>query len=1081
MKLAIQTVSVASKCKLCEKIDTKQRRRAAEVERILRWKREGIKFVASIESSAHVIKRLEREIHDLDQESQRQHRIIGVVLDGAPVVIPPDTPGTSSSQNLNIPSHDERSPTQRLSSQDGTQPYSSEPTPRVSHQMAELDRRRDIKDSAEKLQSQIAFDPGFISCDSGFLYTIDKSSKPIEPIETQSWSDTHVLDSPRRNSIAHMSDNMRIPQKIQISRSQQSQQPCEASQSFDTVSTEEIRAAKRLPERAERGSEAEYTRLPPLPTAGDDELSNAMTSGDELDGGSALSHIFRRTSLNDLDLNRDISPRNDASLSATSSSRQDLGTPEQSNGSIQTLEPGKLTNMKESTDPQKEQVIRVGRGSHRENIDFASASSVNESADNEDGSQDGLNVHFISDSEWRDRYATFYDLHVNKNMPLPDVTNSMSRPGVIPTVQQFLSQIYGIGTYEDSLAQAQQGVKAGSEVATMDEESISPEPSLTDGSTISSIPSRTILQEVAILLVQDSELKSVFKTIRTSTSIDEFHLRRELRAKVESLGKDLEIEAQTTISKVASGFLQKKSSPIARKVTSLIFIGSEQLPLDTTGSRLHRNEIICRYLEQMQPEIEGEIASGKTVNTCHGDDLDDPDDPDGEEHEVSNDVWQMMADFVTNSAAMNKFRARLRAYLRNNWIAFDFNAETSQNTAQGTACDTEGLLIEFKAMWAQKMGGKTMPADLKQLKIDHVEFLTNRALTRSDDLKLKLESYSGERWNWWPFAPPWRMIEEGKTRLEWQCSCQCEDVRHIDIPHTVAVKYQDILTREHAAGGTKSRSGSTTSNQTMVDSDTDSSANTITDPPFCKQHNSLQRLCDSRQASREATLSVSGPPIGSTESTFYILFCTFKGDDLRFSQIDIPPDLDDNHFLDALRDRYREILGRWRYHFHPRTLEFCSFAKYIRSASGSVTKQLAPELPEYDDDDYSYAPRAQKGEPYNPPIPAHEWYHHLYKRRYRAGCRCALNCIPKRRRRFTFYDHAAGREHMWGLFAEMRISAWRVLLWTLAITLGGWIFFVWWLANHSSDFQNAAVPVSLTLLCMTWLWLPLNEHFKQKF
>ena len=72
MKLIMQTVPVSQKCKLCEKIDTKQRRRAAEVDRILRWRREGGKFSASIDRSSDIVKTLEREISDLGYERQRR-------------------------------------------------------------------------------------------------------------------------------------------------------------------------------------------------------------------------------------------------------------------------------------------------------------------------------------------------------------------------------------------------------------------------------------------------------------------------------------------------------------------------------------------------------------------------------------------------------------------------------------------------------------------------------------------------------------------------------------------------------------------------------------------------------------------------------------------------------------------------------------------------------------------------------------------------------------------------------------------------------------------------------------------------
>lgn len=72
MKLIMHTVPLGTKCKLCEKIDTKQRRRAAEIDRINRWRREGNKFVASIAASSDIVKTLEKEISDLVREKQRR-------------------------------------------------------------------------------------------------------------------------------------------------------------------------------------------------------------------------------------------------------------------------------------------------------------------------------------------------------------------------------------------------------------------------------------------------------------------------------------------------------------------------------------------------------------------------------------------------------------------------------------------------------------------------------------------------------------------------------------------------------------------------------------------------------------------------------------------------------------------------------------------------------------------------------------------------------------------------------------------------------------------------------------------------
>ncbi|KAI4739514.1 hypothetical protein E4T50_10046 [Aureobasidium sp. EXF-12298] len=56
------------KCKICQKIDTKLRRRAAEEVKIERWYEDG----ASIERSREIIKDLDQEIYQLQIEQQRE-------------------------------------------------------------------------------------------------------------------------------------------------------------------------------------------------------------------------------------------------------------------------------------------------------------------------------------------------------------------------------------------------------------------------------------------------------------------------------------------------------------------------------------------------------------------------------------------------------------------------------------------------------------------------------------------------------------------------------------------------------------------------------------------------------------------------------------------------------------------------------------------------------------------------------------------------------------------------------------------------------------------------------------------------
>jgi len=77
MKLVMQTLPMGNKCKLCEKIDTKVRRRCAEVDRIGRWQREGAKFRASIDKAMDIIRCLDSEIYELSCERNRRLQAIG--------------------------------------------------------------------------------------------------------------------------------------------------------------------------------------------------------------------------------------------------------------------------------------------------------------------------------------------------------------------------------------------------------------------------------------------------------------------------------------------------------------------------------------------------------------------------------------------------------------------------------------------------------------------------------------------------------------------------------------------------------------------------------------------------------------------------------------------------------------------------------------------------------------------------------------------------------------------------------------------------------------------------------------------
>ncbi|RAK96140.1 uncharacterized protein BO80DRAFT_468877 [Aspergillus ibericus CBS 121593] len=76
MRLVNVTEFETTQCRLCEKIDTKLRRRSAETERLSRWRREGGTLVASMERSHKLITELDKEIRQLQWEREERRNAL---------------------------------------------------------------------------------------------------------------------------------------------------------------------------------------------------------------------------------------------------------------------------------------------------------------------------------------------------------------------------------------------------------------------------------------------------------------------------------------------------------------------------------------------------------------------------------------------------------------------------------------------------------------------------------------------------------------------------------------------------------------------------------------------------------------------------------------------------------------------------------------------------------------------------------------------------------------------------------------------------------------------------------------------
>ncbi|KAF9890209.1 hypothetical protein FE257_006121 [Aspergillus nanangensis] len=65
-----------TQCRLCEKLETKSRRRSAEIERVIRWKQQGATFMASMDKSQTLIRELNNEIGELERERDIARRTL---------------------------------------------------------------------------------------------------------------------------------------------------------------------------------------------------------------------------------------------------------------------------------------------------------------------------------------------------------------------------------------------------------------------------------------------------------------------------------------------------------------------------------------------------------------------------------------------------------------------------------------------------------------------------------------------------------------------------------------------------------------------------------------------------------------------------------------------------------------------------------------------------------------------------------------------------------------------------------------------------------------------------------------------
>ena len=575
--------------------------------------------------------------------------------------------------------------------------------------------------------------------------------------------------------------------------------------------------------------------------------------------------------------------------------------------------------------------------------------------------------------------------------------------------------------------------------------------------------------EIVKAFFEDATLKEIFEAMERSQNFFQVSLENEARAVIETFALKLEEEATDQTENFAAKIVLKRPKTIARKISMYTFLRdtcseNSRLKLELAGPDLNKQHLVGRYLLDQSKRQNSE--EHPPVRAQHEQlDLEEDELPD-EEIEIKE--LGRIVDFIMSSNAINHLRIGL---------ADCIYERPKDNLSIGHIKKSMKRRSLSSVNAAKQKLGTYMVCELQDLFEDQVEFRTTDSKTMIDFFKASLESFSGEPWDWWPLDPPRKFLPKHLVRMQWRC--RCGELRSLDLIPSLAETCKELLKKRPASetlGEAREACGGIIQSVQGVFR----SILALLSKSFTSQKAPKQQCQNSNACAFDDSVLASAQGNGNLTITLnrWILVCSFLGHRIRPSQIGVTKAMDDDAFFEALRREVRALRGFWRSNIHPKQFHSCSFSKYTRVSSNWLVKYDRQELPECSS--YEYAPRSAKLDPLNPTICAHEWYTRFYNCKPTEGFCRVIERIPKRDGRFEFQMHDK-EEDMWGLHVELRTSAAVVLAWLLFISVGGLGFFVWWMRRHDGDWQNAAVPLSVTMMALSSLLVPLNEHFNRPF
>ncbi|KAL7936336.1 hypothetical protein V8C35DRAFT_254880 [Trichoderma chlorosporum] len=359
--------------------------------------------------------------------------------------------------------------------------------------------------------------------------------------------------------------------------------------------------------------------------------------------------------------------------------------------------------------------------------------------------------------------------------------------------------------------------------------------------------------------------------------------------------------------------------------------------------------------------------------------------------------------------------------------------------------------------------------------------------------KTLVENTTKVRWNWWPLSPRKRMLSPGESRLFWQCTCGAKQWEEISSEqHEVVERILDWIddspTLASRCGVRNVQATLSSHVKGLVRYMSDGQ---VAQPQRVHLHSSLQSTGTSFTSRLQTPAELvpfndqRGPTAGlqaqvaisdyANSLPKWILFGVKGGRrTLVPTQIRVVSGATDSHIFQELKRCYKAYRGRLRLWFSVWRLDYCEVVKFSRLTADRIVREHR-DLPS--DKDYHYDPRAGERDARNPPISPH-----LFQILFYACCSpCTwpfphdcihlldtynLTRIPKRTREFERDPSSP----IWGFETVFAVSFSYVLAYHCLMVAGPFIFWGLWLKFYPDDLQDASVPITVVIGCLSLFW-----------